>query len=152
MQKLILIICLGFTSVSLLTAQNKHIWALRAPGEAVEYDPATFAEKLTVKIPVEALASPQNFQINALGQMIFAPAVALPLTDGDFGAEKKIWFWNGHSAATLTRDISESHGHSGIELGHYRVGACAISFGGWSASILVLESGAPPAARWGGPF
>ena len=116
MQKHILIVCLALTFAFPLAAQNKRIWVLRAPGEAVEYDPATFAGKLVVKIPAEALTSPQNFQINALGQMLFAPAVVLPLTEGDFAAAKKIWFWNGHTAATLTRDISRTTATVGSNL------------------------------------
>jgi hypothetical protein len=116
MQKLILIVCLALTFAFPLAAQNKRIWVLRAPGEAVEYDAATFAEKLVVKIPAEALASPQNFQINAQGQMLFAPTVALPLTEGDFAAEKKIWFWNGHTAITLARDISRTTAAVGSNL------------------------------------
>ncbi|MFY9793468.1 MAG: hypothetical protein WAJ99_19980 [Candidatus Sulfotelmatobacter sp.] len=116
MWKLILIVCLLLSFAFPLAAQNKRIWVLRAPGEAVEYDPATFAEKLAVKIPPEALASPQNFQINALGQMLFAPAVALPLTEGDFAGAKKIWFWSGHTATTLTRDISRSTATVGSNL------------------------------------
>ncbi|MGC2370304.1 MAG: hypothetical protein WA474_14660 [Candidatus Sulfotelmatobacter sp.] len=116
MRKLILIVCLLLSFAFPLAAQNKRIWVLRAPGEAVEYDPATFAEKLAVKIPPEALASPQNFQINALGQMLFAPAVALPLTEGDFAGAKKIWFWSGHTATTLTRDISRSTATVGSNL------------------------------------
>src|ERR1700691_3093881 len=108
MQKLILIVCLLFTFAFPIAAQNKRIWVLRAPGEAAEYDPATFAEKLAVKIPAEALASPMDLQINAVGQMLFAPAVALPLAEGDLATEKKIWFWNGHSAIALTRDISRT--------------------------------------------
>ena len=116
MQKHILIVCLALTFAFPLAAQSKRIWVLRAPGEAVEYDPATFAGKLVVKIPAEALTSPQNFQINALGQMLFAPALALPLTEGDFAAAKKIWFWNGHTAAALTRDISTTTATVGSNL------------------------------------
>jgi hypothetical protein len=116
MQKRLIIVCLALTFSFPLVAQNKRIWILRAPGEAVEYDAATFAEKLVVKIPPEALASPQNFQINALGQMLFAPAVALPLTEGDFAAEKRIWFWNGHTAIILMRDISRTTATVGSNL------------------------------------
>jgi hypothetical protein len=116
MQKTILVVCLALTYAFPLAAQNKRIWVLRTPGEAVEYDASSFAEKLVVKIPSEALASPQTFQINALGQMLFAPAVALPLTEGDFAAEKKIWFWNGQTATTLTRDISRTTATVGSNL------------------------------------
>jgi hypothetical protein len=116
MQKLILIVCLLLTFAFPLAAQNKRIWVLRAPGEAAEYDPATFAEKLAVKIPAEALASPKDLQINAVGQMLFAPAVALPLAEGDLATEKKIWFSNGHSAIALTRDISRTTATVGSNL------------------------------------
>jgi hypothetical protein len=116
MQRPILIVCLALTFAFPLAAQNKRIWILRAPGEAVEYDSTTFAEKLVVKIPAETLASPQNFQINAMGQMLFAPAVALPLTEGDFAAAKKIWFWNGHTATALTREISRTTASVGSNL------------------------------------
>ncbi|MGB7601632.1 MAG: hypothetical protein WBM24_15075 [Candidatus Sulfotelmatobacter sp.] len=116
MQKPILIVCLALTFAFPLTAQNKRIWVLRTPGEAGEYDAATFAEKLVVKIPSEALASPQNFQINPPGQMLFAPPVALPLTEGDFSAAKKIWFWNGHTATTLTREVSRTTATVGSNL------------------------------------
>lgn len=108
MQKLILIVCFALTFSLPLAAQKKRVWVLRAPGEAVEYDASTFAEKLVVKIPPKALASPQNFQINALGQMLFAPAVALPLSEGDFAGAKNVWFWNGHTATTLPGDISRT--------------------------------------------
>jgi hypothetical protein len=116
MQKLILIVCFALTFAFPLAAQNKRIWVLRAPGEAVEYDSTTFAEKLVVKIPAETPASPQNFQVNAQGQILVAPAVALPLTEGDFAAEKKIWFWNGHTATTLTREVSRTTAPVGSNL------------------------------------
>ena len=115
MQKFTLV-CLALTFAVPLAAQNKHIWVLRAPGEAVEYDAATFAEKAVVKIPPEALAWPQNLQINALGQMLFAPTVALPLTEGEFAAARKIWFWNGRTPTTLTRDISRTTATVGSNL------------------------------------
>ena len=116
MQKLILIVCFALTFSLPLAAQNKRVWVLRAPGEAVEYDASTFAEKLVVKIPPEALASPKDLQIDALGQMLFAPAVALPLREGDFAGAKNVWFWNGHTATTLTRDISRTTATVGSNL------------------------------------
>ena len=116
MQKLILIVCLALTFAFPLAAQNKRIWVLRAPGEAVEYDSTTFAEKLVVKIPAETLASPQKFQASAQGQMLVAPAVALPLTEGDVAAAKKIWFWDGHTATALTREVSRTTATVGSNL------------------------------------
>jgi hypothetical protein len=99
-----------------LGAQSKRLWVLRATGEAVEYDAATFAEKQVVKIPAKALDSPQNFLVNQLGQMVFAPAVALPLEQDDIADERKVWFWDGHTATTLTREVSRSTATAGSNL------------------------------------
>jgi hypothetical protein len=89
---------------------------LRAPGEAVEYDSATFAEKQTVKVPAEAVESPQNFSINHLGQMLFAAPVSLPLAEGDLTAERKVWFWDGRTAATFSREVFRTTSTAGSNL------------------------------------
>lgn len=99
-----------------LSAQNKRLWILRAPGEAVEFDPATFAGKQTVKTPAEAVTSPQNFSVNHSGQMLFAAAAALPLAEGDLAAEQKVWFWDGRTPATLTREVARSTATTGSNL------------------------------------
>jgi hypothetical protein len=99
-----------------LAAQSKRLWVVRAPGQAVEYDPATFAEKQTVKIPAEALESPQNFSVNHLGQMLFAEPISLPLGDGDLAAERKVWFWDGHALATLSREVARTTSTAGSNL------------------------------------
>src|ERR1700685_3421058 len=77
MRRLILIAYV-LTFSSLLAAQNKRLWVLRTPGQAVEYDTTTLAEKRKVEIPPEAVASPLRFSVNALGQMLFALPAALP--------------------------------------------------------------------------
>lgn len=105
-----------FSVVSPMAAQSKRLWTLRAPGEAVEYDVATFAEKQKVKIPAGAIASPQDFSINHAGQMLYAPSVSLPLAEGDAGGENKIWFWDGHSAAPLARNLLRSTATTGSNL------------------------------------
>jgi hypothetical protein len=112
----ITIFCALFFLTASLTAQSKHVWVLRAPGEAAEYDPATFAEKQTVKVPPEAVASPQNFSANHLGQMLFAESAALPLAEGDLAPERKVWFWDGHAASSLTRDIARTTSTTGSNL------------------------------------
>jgi hypothetical protein len=112
----ITIFCVLLFLTASLAAQSKRVWVLRAPGEAVEFDPATFAEKQTVKIPAEAVASPQNFSVNHLGQMLFVESAALPLTEGDFTAERKVWFWDGRTASTLTRDVSRTTSTAGSNL------------------------------------
>ncbi len=84
-----------------LAAQEKRLWVLRPPDELVEYDLATFAAKPPIKVPAEALKSPQNVAVSHLGQVLFAPAVSLPLADSDVNSPHKVWFWNGHAATTI---------------------------------------------------
>lgn len=83
-----------------LLGQATRLWVLRS-GEIVEYDPATFAVKQTVKVPAEAVQSPENISINRLGQILFVTPVPLPLSEEDVTSAKKAWFWNGHVAATI---------------------------------------------------
>ncbi|MGA7357903.1 MAG: hypothetical protein WBW70_03560 [Candidatus Sulfotelmatobacter sp.] len=115
MRKVIHIACVLSLS-TLLAAQSKRLWVLRGPGDAVEYDSATFAEKQTVKTPPEAVASPSRFSVNALGQMLVAAPVALPLAEGDLSAERRVWFWNGHMASELTRDVGRTTSTAGSNL------------------------------------
>jgi hypothetical protein len=91
------------TSASL--AQEKRLWVLRAPGELAEYDPATFATKQTVKVPAEAVQSPENLSVNRLGQILFVPDVSLPLTEEDAASAHKVWFWNGRTATTIDQGV-----------------------------------------------
>jgi hypothetical protein len=115
MRKLIPILCVVLISGS-LGAQSKRLWVLRASGEMVEYDSATFAAKRTVKVLADAAASPQNLFVNRLGQMLFASPVALPLAEGDLTAEQKVWFWDGHAATTLARDVARTTATTGSNL------------------------------------
>lgn len=115
MRRLVLSCVLLLLSTSLV-AQGKRLWVLRAPGEAVEYDPATFAGKQTVKVPAEAVESPQNFSVNHLGQMLFAAPVSLPLAEGDLTAERKVWFWDGKVATTLSREVARTTSTAGSNL------------------------------------
>jgi hypothetical protein len=91
------------TSASM--GQGKRLWVLRAPGEMVEYDPVTFTAKQTVKVPEEAVQSPENVSVNRLGQILFETPVSLPLSEDDAKSAHKIWFWNGHSAATIDQGL-----------------------------------------------
>ena len=94
-----------FCALLLLTlpslAQNKHLWVLRSPGEMVEYDPATFAVKQTVKVPADAVQSPANISVNRIGQILYADTLSLPLSEEDVASAHKAWFWNGHVATTI---------------------------------------------------
>ena len=90
-----------------LLAQSKRLWVLREPGEMVEYDPATFAAKQTVKVPADSVQSPQNIAVNAQGQILYAPVVSLPLVDTDIASPHKAWFWNGKTATSV--DLGVKH-------------------------------------------
>ncbi len=117
MRRLILSTCVVVVCLAAsLTAQNKRLWVLRAPGEMAEYDPATFAARQTVKVPAEAVASPRDLSVNHLGQMLFAAPVSLPLAEGDFAAERKVWFWDGRTATTLAREVARTTTTAGSNL------------------------------------
>jgi hypothetical protein len=108
MRKLIPASCVVLILAASLAAQSQRLWVLRPPGEMVEYDPATFTAKQTVKVPAEAASSPQDVSVNRLGQMLFAAPVSLPLTESDLATEQKVWFWDGHAATTLARGVSRT--------------------------------------------
>jgi len=99
-----------------LLGQGKRLWVLRAPGEMVEYDPATFAVKQTIKVPAEAMQSPQSVTVNRLGQILFAPAVTLPLADSDITSAYKAWLWNGHGVTTIELGVKHETATTGSNL------------------------------------
>jgi hypothetical protein len=105
------------TAVLVLTAslmgQGKRLWILRAPGEMVEYDLATFAAKQTVKVPPEASRSPGNILLNRLGQILFQIPVSLPLSDDDTASAHKVWIWNGQAAITLDQGVQHKTASTG---------------------------------------
>src|SRR6267154_1491965 len=109
-------VCVVLAIVAPTSAQSKRIWVLRAPGEMTEYDPTTFDAKSSVKVPPEALTSPQSLSVNHLGQMLFATPVSLPLREDDLTAQKKIWLWDGHAATTLARNVDRSASTTGSNL------------------------------------
>src|SRR5208283_1277519 len=96
-----------------LLAQDKRLWLLRAPGEMVEYDPSSFALKQTVKVPAEAVQAPRSLSVNRVGQILFAPAISLPLADSDLEAPHKVWFWNGLAAATFDLGVKRENATTG---------------------------------------
>jgi hypothetical protein len=108
MRKLIPVFCVVLVLAAPLMAQTQRLWVLRPAGEMIEYDPATFTAKQTVKVPAEAASSPLSVSVNRLGQMLFAAPVSLPLTESDLATEQKVWFWDGHAATILTREISRN--------------------------------------------
>lgn len=92
--------------VAPLLGQGKRLWVLRGPAEMAEYDPATFELKQTVKVPVDLLQSPEKVRVNRVGQILFAWPASLPLADEDVAAARKVWLWNGHSAATIDQGVT----------------------------------------------
>lgn len=107
MHKIFYVFCVLVLSAFPLFAQGRRLWALRSTGEMVEYDPGTFAAKQTIKLPPEASKAPQNISVNHLGQILFVPAVSIPLDDSDLESPHKVWIWNGQSAATF--DLGVKH-------------------------------------------
>jgi hypothetical protein len=99
--------CVMIGCAASLVGQSKRLWVLRESGEMVEYDPATFAAKQTVKIPADSVQSPQNVAVNAQGQILYAPVVSLPLVDTDIASPHKAWLWNGKAAAAI--DLGVKH-------------------------------------------
>ena len=97
---------------SVAFAQGKRVWVLRA-GEMVEYDPATFEVKSRVKVPAEAAQAPQGISVNKLGQILFVPAVSLPLSENDVESPQKIWLWNGKDATTIDQGVKFEVGKTG---------------------------------------
>jgi hypothetical protein len=116
MRRLILTIAVSFVLAASLLAQSRRLWVLRAPGEMAEYDPATFAAKQKVKVPAEAVASPQSFSANRLGQMLFAPPISLPLAEDDLASARKVWLWDGRAPTTLAREVIRSTATTGSNL------------------------------------
>ncbi len=96
-----------------LPGQGKRVWVLRAPGEMVEYDPATFAVKQTVKVPGAAVSSPQNVSVSQAGQILFAPVATLPLAEGDDESAHKAWFWSGRTATTIDLGVKREESTAG---------------------------------------
>ncbi|HTW59626.1 MAG TPA: hypothetical protein VMD99_15975 [Terriglobales bacterium] len=96
-----------------LMAQGRRVWVLRASGEMVEYDPATFAVNGTVKVPAEAAASPQNVAVNRAGQILFAAAVSLPVAEEDVSGAHKAWVWNGKTSTAIDMGLKREVGETG---------------------------------------
>jgi len=110
-KRFLLFACLLFALP--LFAQGKRLWVLRSSGEMVEYDPATFGVKQTVKLPAEASKTPADVQVNRMGQVLFAPPLSLPLSEEDAAAAQKIWIWNGHMDAMIDRAVERKEEKTG---------------------------------------
>jgi hypothetical protein len=109
----ILFVVAGVLLTTPLLGQAKRLWVLRSPGEMVEYDPATFAVKQTVKVPAAAVQSPGAISVNRLGQILYAPAVSLPLSEEDAASAHKVWIWDGHNTATIDQGVNREASTTG---------------------------------------
>jgi len=105
---IVIVACLAVSA----TAQSRRLWVLKQPDSIVEYDPATFTPKHTIKIPEEILKAARILQINHQGQMLFAPNTDDPSPDVGKNGEK-FWFWDGQSATMLGRGIMRITSHAG---------------------------------------
>ena len=152
MRKLIPALCVVLALAASLAAQSQRLWILRPPGEMVEYDPATFSAKQTVKVPAEAVA----FTAELLGQSSRADAFRRTRVFAAHGGRsrvraKSMVLGRPRSNHTDARGLAH-HSHGGLKSGHHGVRTRAFSLSRWNPSRLVFEPGAPPAARWRGSF
>ena len=113
----VVLIC-ALLSANPLIGQNNRLWVLRAPGEMVEYDPATFMAKPPaasppIKLPPAASKSPQSVSVNRQGQILFVPTATLPLAETDADTTHKAWLWNGKAAASLDMSVSRKTATAG---------------------------------------
>jgi hypothetical protein len=86
-----------------LAAQSPRLWVLTEPNSVVEYDPATFARKESVKVPDEVAKSARIFQINRKAQMLYAPNSDDPSPDVGKAGDR-FWVWDGHATSSLGRE------------------------------------------------
>jgi hypothetical protein len=113
MRRILLVLCAIALVTIPLWGQGKRVWVLQASGEMVEYDPASFAVKATVKLPAEAGAAAQNLAVNAQGQILFATPVSLPVAEEDATAKQKAWLWNGKTSTTIDLGVKRDIGATG---------------------------------------
>ena len=111
-------IVLVFLSASVISnAQTARLWVLEAPDQIVEYDPANFARKGAHPVPKQAFQSPQDLQINRLGQMLFSPTMVTE-PDGFTHPSNSslVWVWNGNGVLPVVRQVSEKVSPAGVNV------------------------------------
>jgi hypothetical protein len=96
----ILVLC----SSALHAQATRRLWVLQAPDSIVEYDPATFGQIDSFKVPPQVFKNPGGFCVNRKGQMLFVPRMEdASSAEGDGSAENKIWLWDNQKATLLNR-------------------------------------------------
>lgn len=107
MRKILQVVSGLLLLASPLLGQGKRLWILRPSGEMVEYDATTFSVKQTVKVPADAMQSPERISVNRVGQILFAPTVSLPLAEEDVALAHKAWLSNGQGATTIDPGVKQ---------------------------------------------
>lgn len=116
MRQMLFPFCVVLLLAASVVGQARRLWVLRAPGEMAEYDPLTFVPKEKVRVPPEALQSPQSLSVNHVGQMLFATAVPLPLSESDAEAPRKAWVWDGKAATTIDQGVTRKATEQGSNI------------------------------------
>ena len=104
MRNLLCLLLVSACFTASVLGQSRRVWVLKEPDSIVEYDPTTFVAKQTQKVPEDVLKAARILQINAKGQMLFAPNTDDPSPDVGKNGER-FWFWDGQSTTMLGREI-----------------------------------------------
>lgn len=110
--------CTAALMVTLLVAaahaqSAKHLWALQAPNEIVEYDVASFTAKRTIKVPTRLFEAPEYLSIHGKGLMLFHPPHGMHWTSGEMAtAGHRVWFWDGYQAKEWDLESAKTRGSS----------------------------------------
>jgi len=114
---LVLLACLSFASPGPAFGQTpKRLWVLRAAGEIVEYDPATFSPRNTVRVPPEALDHPEWLSVSTGGRILFDPDPSRLAYPGPGSTPAGIWLWNGEQAESLKRGWTRTVTPDGVNV------------------------------------
>lgn len=81
------------------------IWVVRAPGEIVEYDPATFEARRTLPVPPRVVEHPEYLRVNGRGQLLFSTPPGVEFGGGDIvSTSRRVWAWDGRRASEWVRE------------------------------------------------
>lgn len=81
------------------------IWVVRAPGEIVEYDSATFEARRTLPVPPRVVEHPEYLRVNARGQLLFSTPPGVEFGGGDIvSTSRRVWAWDGRQASEWARE------------------------------------------------
>ncbi len=110
-----LLLFLVLFSMPLSAQDNRRLWVLQPPGAISEYNPDTFRQINSHKVPSQVFQEPGSLSINRIGQMLFAPRTnAYASPKGKRAANHKLWLWNGGKTSLLDRNVRDAGSKSGI--------------------------------------